>query len=107
MVGTDSGIMATALASAVGIILGLVGLLYKKLTQTDTDQQGQLDAGADEFTVQKIDVARVHKDLDSIRAWMIAIEKELDEFELKRLKDHESFLVLRDHHFRNHGERVE
>ena len=88
------------------IVVSLVGTLYWLLRSTDTKQQDQLDEGADQFTVNAVEIERLKKDLESVRAWMVALEKELDEFELKRLKDHEEFLLLKDHHKRNHHESI-
>jgi predicted nucleic acid-binding Zn-ribbon protein len=95
------------IATAVSIIVALVAVLYKNLTGTDKDQQDQLDDGADEFFDLKLSLANAKQDIDSIRTWVKAVEKELDDLEDKRLKDHEAFIIMKDQHFRNHGEKVE
>lgn len=95
-----------AYAGTVSVLLVLVSVLYHNLKETDKDQQGQLDDGADEFKDQAIDITKLKKDIESIREWVKVLEDELDIFELKRLKDHEEFLVMKDQHKRNHGEDI-
>ena len=94
-------------ASVTAIVIALVATLYTILRQTDKNQQDQLDAGQDEFTNHQLELERIKKDIQSVREWVTELEADLDLSELKRLKDHESFLLLKDHHKRNHGEPIE
>jgi hypothetical protein len=95
-----------ALGALAGTILSLVGLLYHQLISADKDQQEQLDAGADQFTLNKLEIAKIQKDLESIREWVVEIETDLDTFQIKALHDHEAVLLIKDHHRRNHGEEI-
>ena len=97
----------TKLVTAVaGVVIMLVGVLYTLLRQTDSKQQDQLDEGADEFTNNALEIERLKKDIVSVREWVKTIEEELDVFELRRMQDHESMILIKDHHKRNHGEEI-
>lgn len=92
--------------SISAIVIALVSALYMLLRQTDAKQQDQLDAGQDEFTNLKIDIAKIQKDVAAIREWVTEIETDFDSSEIKRVQDHESMLLIKDQHFRNHKEEV-
>ena len=103
---TTTSHLVTALGVMGTIILSLIGVLYHNDKETKKRLQDQLDAGVEEFTDHLVELEKLKKDIDSIRIWVKAIEKELDDFEIKRLKDHEQFLVMKDQHKRNHGEDI-
>lgn len=113
----NSDILLKAFAGSIAIIVALVGILYHKLTDTDSDQQTQLDKGSDEFATATVRMVKVEKDLEAIAAKFDAkiivvtsrvdeIFAELSEFEIKRLKDHESVLLLKHCHKEHHGEDI-
>ena len=93
-------------AGVAAIVMSLVGVLYSLLRQTDTKQQDQLDDGADQFSNNAVEIERIKKDIASIRDWVKDIEESVNAVEGERLKDHESVLLIKDHHKRNHGEEV-
>lgn len=99
--------LLTALGGVLVITLSLVGVLYHKLTETDKDQQKQLDEGDDEFTSNKLDVQKLQFEIAVLMLWKAEMIRELNEFEMKRMKDHEAVLLIKDHHLRNHGEKIE
>jgi hypothetical protein len=140
-------ILWAAFGAAISVILGLVGVLYHKLTQTDKAQQDQLDEGEDKFeahtiifnqlkndivfsetrlasTIKTVDdklqplQSRIINDINGIgtklKTETAAVERRLYELELLIAKvecmcnhHHELLLIIKDQHFRNHGEKIE
>jgi hypothetical protein len=140
-------ILWAAFGTAVSTILGLVGVLYHKLGQTDKQQQDQLDEGEDKFEQHEIAFNQLKNDiafsearlrstietvdckLEPLKSRMLndingvgtklktevgAVERRLYDLELLISKTecqvqhhHETLLIIKNQHFRNHGEKVE
>ena len=105
--------LKTIIGTIVGILISLVGALYWHLRSTDTRLQEVQDVDRDKIQINTVDIEKLKKDIESIREWVVDIERDVDTGQIKQLQDHESLRTvekviesIRIHHKHQHNEDI-
>lgn len=103
--------LKAVIATIVSILITLVGVLYYNLKSTDTKLQGQTEEDREKIQTNSIDIEKLKKDIESIREWVIDIERDVDTGAIKQLQDHETLNTVKQviesikiHHKHQHNE---
>jgi hypothetical protein len=86
--------LKAVIATIVGILISLVGVIYLQLRSTDTHLQGQAEEDREKITNNAIAIEKLTKDVESIRNWVKSLEKDIDTGQIKQLQDHESIRAI-------------
>jgi hypothetical protein len=99
------------IGTIVTILVSLVGTLYYNLKSTNTRLQEVQDVDRDKIQINAVDIEKLKKDIESIREWVVDIERDVDTGQVRQLQDHETLHVIQTiiesikiHHKHQHNE---
>lgn len=103
--------MKNIIGAIVAILVSLVGALYLRLKNTDSRLQEVQAEDRGKIQNNSIDIEKLKKDIESIREWVVDLEQDVDENDVRQLADHETLHTvqkvlesIRIHHKHQHNE---